>query len=174
MRIAQIFVTTTSKVHIRYRHLHGTSYQFRSHDVLARFRQPSSRPEASGPSLLTRTETTSDSKSGTFETSSTEPAGMSFQQVPSPDIAPIGAGHLAIAVPAMKDAAPADAAQHTGSEGGRMNEKLVLGVTIPPKPRPPAEEGTLSYIRSSSFELDREYYTYPFSSGYPCHDLYDR
>ncbi|CAD6564616.1 MAG: hypothetical protein TREMPRED_005781 [Tremellales sp. Tagirdzhanova-0007] len=78
---------------------------------------------------------------GTFQTSSTEPAGMSFQQVSSPDTVSIGPGHLAVQVPAMREDAPSlEVPQNTGSEGHHHIERKILGVTILPRPRPPAEE----------------------------------
>ena len=161
MRIAQNLTTATCLVHIRYRHVHITSTPFRSHDVLARFRRPSSGPQASNPSLISRTVTASDSMPGTFQTSSTEPAGMSFQQVSSPDTVSIGPGHLAVQVPAMREDAPSlEVPQNTGSEGHHHIERKILGVTILPRPRPPAEEGTSTRIQRSSFARNWGYYTY--------------
>lgn len=126
------------------RGIHETPLSARSHDVLAPFR-PLAKSRASDLTFPTVVnEMTPKKREGAFETSSTEPAGTSFQEVPPPNASLKGLGHMVLPVPAMKDVAPkADDSLQEEATSPTRGEITVHGVVIPPKPRPPSEEGTL-------------------------------
>ena len=114
----------------------------KSHDVLAQFRPP--RPPSSlcnvAESIAFSGRTSAD-RSEVFETSSTEPAGTFFQEVPPPT-KPQEAEYLALPVPAVKDT-PLQAGDGSKEKKNSPSRGpiTVLGVVVPPKPRPPGEEG---------------------------------
>lgn len=78
-----------------------------------------------------------------FETASTTPAGSSFQDVPAPVVSS-RSSKTALPLPAMK---PIDDVKLKRTESIVPSKEIVVqGVVIPPKPRPPTEEGKLTLL----------------------------
>ena len=141
MSIARlVFALKSNDLNVwRNRRIQTTRPILKSHDVLAPFRPPTRSPNLVPTFPTNIAEITPDKRDGTFTTSSTQPAGISFQEIPPPDTeASKSQGHLATPVPAMKDvrshAGRGDASQRRG-------EMSVQRVVVPPKPIPPGEEG---------------------------------
>ncbi|ORY20426.1 oxidoreductase-like protein [Naematelia encephala] len=128
-RHALLRYTTCSRRSLRAIHTRTTAT--RKHDVLAPFRRPSlvSAAKSSFPTSLG--EIRSADRIGVYETSSTSPAGTSFQDVPPPPTAP--SSKLAVPLPAMKPLG-----DDLGLSAGKT--MMVQGISVPPKPRPPGEE----------------------------------
>lgn len=88
---------------------------------------------------------------GQFETASTVPAGSSIQEVPAPDSRPDNEGvRRAVALPAMQpvggDGDGDGESAIKGKEPKGEVEMIVEGVVVPPKPRPPNDEGRSLYL----------------------------
>ena len=126
-----------------YRPISTSVTQYRGRDVLAKYQ---SRPPLVAAKDHVELDTGSTSLSDDFVTSSTQPAGTSFQTVPPPSSDAAQHGSYSKApVPAMvaPESSTFGSAPGSGSEPSqRRKEIIVQGVPIPPKPTPPGEEGT--------------------------------
>ncbi len=133
------------------RQLHITRTHLRSHDVLAPFRPRPHQPRFSTPTFpASIEEITPEKRSEAFQTSSTQPAGTSFQEVPPPNAPLKGQGHLAVPIPAMKDPPSADERTGKGKVPSELRGEItVQGIVVPPKPRAPGEEGPSTYRLNS-------------------------
>ena len=84
---------------------------------------------------------------GYFETASTVPAGSSFQEIPPPDWVNL----VQKPIPAM-DPTGSSTSKASSIPEDEVSETIVQGVTVPPRPHPPAAEGELVL----SFQLAAE------------------
>lgn len=119
-----------------YRTFVSTSWRRRSRDVMAKYRRPL-------PPALPA-----------FETTSTVPAAASFQDVPPPDTR-VESSRKAIPIPPMRPMVEAWEVQPPREE--KDKEMIVLGIVIPPKPRPPKDDGksTSFGVKSHQKLMDR-------------------
>lgn len=81
----------------------------------------------------------------TYETASTIPAAASFQDVPPPSEETKGV-RKAIPIPAMVTMDEIkDTSREAKEKGGEKEKEIIVqGVVIPPKPRPPKDDGTFT------------------------------
>lgn len=124
-----------------YRSVHSTTCV--SRDVLARYNRPLLPPANVIPEHLDQIAPTQQSDA--FRTTATAPVGTSLQEVPEPKQAETIRSKIAIPLPAMKEI------DSSGSSSKSRSPSIVQGITIPPKPIPPGEEGIpiLDYPASS-------------------------
>ena len=97
----------------------------RGQDLLSKYLPPSSTPDS--PRL-----------DGVYETASTSPAGSSLQDVPPPEARSM-ATRLATPLPAMTPVPVSTWVQQP--------KTMIHGIEVPPKPRPPNEEGEPPSVR---------------------------
>lgn len=130
---------------------------FRCKDLLAKYRPPQETSSQSSGKSLTLDDGEDDdhtrgqgstSRDITFGTVSTTPVGTSFQEVPKPGtLLDKGGVKSALPLPAMMSVeSSGDASTKPARDWRETRDPLsILGVTVPPKPRAPGEEGMCSF-----------------------------